>query len=210
MNKYLGSSPHLPPSQGQVPNLRKNLCISYSYLLWINCCNLEGKHGLWSGCSRDTKKEGLEPTEYNSNSVLRRGISSTHKDTQLLLFARIVALLILCGVQARKQELRRIPEQAILSEVRCMVEQMQALNRQLEETEAAIEEYFKPIDKNAEIIMDMQLEKEEKQMKEMLKAMNEQAMLQREMAAKKIVSSADVSHPTQQMASTPSNQEQAK
>ncbi|XP_010912486.1 uncharacterized protein [Elaeis guineensis] len=112
--------------------------------------------------------------------------------------------------QARKEELRRIPEQAILSEVRRMVEQMQALNRQLEETEAAIEEYFKPIDKNAEMIMNMQLEKEEKQMKEMLKAMHEQAMLQREMAAKKIVGSADVSHPTQQMASTPSNQEQAK
>lgn len=112
--------------------------------------------------------------------------------------------------QARKEELRRIPERAILSEVRQMVEQMQALNRQLEETEAAIEEYFKPIDKNAEIIMNMQLEKEEKQMKEMMKAMHEQAMLQREMAAKRVVDSTDVSHPTQQMASTPSNQEQAK
>ncbi|XP_008781502.1 uncharacterized protein LOC103701273 [Phoenix dactylifera] len=111
--------------------------------------------------------------------------------------------------QARKEELRRIPEQAILAEVRRMVEQMQALNHQLEETEAAIEEYFKPIDKNAEIIMSMQLEKEEKQMKEMLKAMHEQAMLQRELAAKKVVDS-DAIHPTQQMTSTPSNQEQAK
>nr|XP_010930865.1 uncharacterized protein LOC105051920 [Elaeis guineensis]XP_010930866.1 uncharacterized protein LOC105051920 [Elaeis guineensis]XP_010930867.1 uncharacterized protein LOC105051920 [Elaeis guineensis]XP_010930868.1 uncharacterized protein LOC105051920 [Elaeis guineensis] len=111
--------------------------------------------------------------------------------------------------QARKEELRRIPEQAILAEVRRMVEQMQALNHQLEETEAAIEEYFKPIDKNAEIIMNMQLEKEEKQMKEMVKAMHEQAMLQREMAAKKVVDS-DVIHPPQQTTSTPSNQEQAK
>lgn len=75
--------------------------------------------------------------------------------------------------------------------------------------EAAIEEYFKPIDKNAEIIMNMQLEKEEKQMKEMLKAMHEQAMLQRDMAAKKAVDS-DAIRPAQQMASTPSNQEQAK
>ncbi|KAG1369859.1 hypothetical protein COCNU_15G002250 [Cocos nucifera] len=86
---------------------------------------------------------------------------------------------------------------------------MQALNHQLEETEVAIEEYFKPIDKNAEIIMNMQLEKEEKQMKEMVKAMHEQAMLQREMAAKKVVDS-DGIHPTQQMTSTSSNQEQAK
>lgn len=36
--------------------------------------------------------------------------------------------------QARKADLRTIPEQVILSEVRRMVEQMQALNRQLVET----------------------------------------------------------------------------
>lgn len=36
--------------------------------------------------------------------------------------------------QARKAELKRLPEKAILAEVRCMVEEMQGLNRRLEET----------------------------------------------------------------------------
>ncbi|RRT61108.1 hypothetical protein B296_00027800 [Ensete ventricosum] len=226
--------------------------------------------------------------------------------------------------QARKGDLRRIPEQAILSEVRRMVEQMQALNRQLEETvkeeeeagkafasvsrsnphtivssngvadsrkgrwamrrerlrvslakmracfelssfsrrandlirkqvgdhiivarayvpftrwlklesskcltssssgihanasllgtsEATIEEYFKPIDKSAEIIMNMQLQKDEKQAKEMLKVMQEEAMIQREMAQKKLeVNSTNVSHPAPEKESIPSNQEHLK
>ncbi|URE38619.1 hypothetical protein MUK42_15784 [Musa troglodytarum] len=113
--------------------------------------------------------------------------------------------------QARKADLRRIPEQAVLSEVRRMVEQMQALNRQLEETEATIEEYFKPIDKSAEIIMNMQLQKDEMQAKEMLKVMQEQVMIQREMAQKKLeVNSANVSHPAPEKESMPSNQEHLK
>lgn len=41
---------------------------------------------------------------------------------------------------------------------------MQALNEKLEDTEAATEDYFKPIDKQAETIMIMQLEGEEKTM----------------------------------------------
>ncbi|KAJ9173322.1 hypothetical protein P3X46_016473 [Hevea brasiliensis] len=86
--------------------------------------------------------------------------------------------------QERKAALRKIPEQAILSDVRRMVEEMQTLNRKLEETEAAIEEYFKPIDKEAEIIMKMQLEGEEKTMKEMMKAMQTQALLERAEAEK--------------------------
>lgn len=90
-----------------------------------------------------------------------------------------------------------------------MVEEMQALNKKLEETvsiqlkhflsvfnskfwvrsgcdlrllkqEAAIEEYFKPIDKQAEMIMKTQLEGEEKTMKEMMKAMQQQALLEKE------------------------------
>ena len=36
--------------------------------------------------------------------------------------------------QERKAALRKIPEQTVLSEVRRMVEDMQALNRKLEET----------------------------------------------------------------------------
>nr|CAB3484535.1 unnamed protein product [Digitaria exilis] len=87
--------------------------------------------------------------------------------------------------QARKEELRKQPEKAILSEVRQVVQQMQALNQHLEEAETAIDEYFKPIDKNAKIITDMQLEKEEKQMKEMKKVMQEQIQMQREIAMKR-------------------------
>ncbi|WOL11850.1 hypothetical protein Cni_G20614 [Canna indica] len=110
--------------------------------------------------------------------------------------------------QARKVELRRLPEQAILSEVRRMVEQMQELNRQLEETEAAIEEYFKPIDKNAQIIINMQLEKEEKQAKEMLKVMRENAMLDKEMAMKNLeANNSNVVHPAPEKESVPSNQQ---
>ena len=44
--------------------------------------------------------------------------------------------------------------------------------------EVAINEYFKPIDKEAEIIMKMQLEKEEKTV-EMMKKMHQQALLEK-------------------------------
>ncbi|CAL5359736.1 unnamed protein product [Camellia sinensis] len=81
--------------------------------------------------------------------------------------------------EEKKAALKRIPEQIILSEVRCMVKEMQALNSKLEETEAAIDEYFKPIDKEAEIIMKMQLEGEEKSMREMMKVMQTQALLEK-------------------------------
>lgn len=81
--------------------------------------------------------------------------------------------------QERKVALRKIPEQAILSEVRRMIEEMHNLNKKLEETEAAIEEYFKPIDKEAEIIVKMQLEGEEKTMREMMAAMQRQALVEK-------------------------------
>ncbi|XP_021813615.1 uncharacterized protein LOC110756481 [Prunus avium] len=84
----------------------------------------------------------------------------------------------------RKLAIRKIPEQTILSEVRRMVEEMKTLNRKLEETEAAIEEYFKPIDKEAEMIMKTQLEGEERTMKEMMKAMHQQALLEKAEAEK--------------------------
>ncbi|KAF3448254.1 hypothetical protein FNV43_RR08967 [Rhamnella rubrinervis] len=80
--------------------------------------------------------------------------------------------------QERKAALRKIPEQAILAEVRRMVEEMQNLNKKLDETEAAIEQYFKPIDKEAETLMKMQLEGEEKTMRDMVKAMQQQALLE--------------------------------
>lgn len=45
--------------------------------------------------------------------------------------------------------------------------------------EAAIEEYFKPIDKEAEIIVKMQLDGEEKTMREMMAAMQRQALVEK-------------------------------
>ncbi|XP_022718444.1 uncharacterized protein LOC111276821 [Durio zibethinus] len=86
--------------------------------------------------------------------------------------------------QERKAALRKIPEQTVLTEVRRMVEDMQALNRRLEETEAAIEEFFKPIDKEAETIMKIQLEGEEKTMKQMVATMQKQALLEKVEAEK--------------------------
>lgn len=44
--------------------------------------------------------------------------------------------------------------------------------------EAAVEEYFKPLDKEAEFIMKMQLQGEEKTTEMMMKALEEQALLQ--------------------------------
>ncbi|CAH2075684.1 unnamed protein product [Thlaspi arvense] len=82
------------------------------------------------------------------------------------------------SAEAKKAAIRKIPEQIILSEVRRMVEEMQALNKKLEETEAAIEEYFKPLDKEAEIIIKQQLEGEEKSMRQMIKTMQTQALLE--------------------------------
>ncbi|KAI4988730.1 hypothetical protein ZWY2020_036047 [Hordeum vulgare] len=87
--------------------------------------------------------------------------------------------------QAKKKEIEKQPEQVILSEVRQVVQQMQALNQHLEEAETAIDEYFKPIDKNAQVLTDMQMEKEEKQMKEMLQVMRGQIQMQREIEARK-------------------------
>lgn len=40
----------------------------------------------------------------------------------------------MCQAEERKAALRKIPEQVILSEVRHMVEEMQSLNKKLEET----------------------------------------------------------------------------
>ncbi|KAI7725393.1 hypothetical protein M8C21_014909 [Ambrosia artemisiifolia] len=86
--------------------------------------------------------------------------------------------------EQRKAEIRKIPEQLILSEVRQMVEEMKAVNKQLEDTEAAINEYFKPVDKQAEMIVEMKLQEEEKTMKQMMQAMKAQALLDSQEAEK--------------------------
>ncbi|MCL7022090.1 hypothetical protein MKW94_011736 [Papaver nudicaule] len=82
----------------------------------------------------------------------------------------------------KKAALRKIPEQVILLEVRRMVEEMQSLNKKLEETETAIEDLLKPIDNQAELIMNMQLAGEESKMKRMMKAMQEQALMENDAA----------------------------
>jgi len=70
----------------------------------------------------------------------------------------------------------KIPEQLILSEIRKMVEEMQMVNRKLEEAEASIEEYFKPFDKDVEMLMNMKLGKDEKKLETMVEDIQEQAL----------------------------------
>ncbi|CAO2837650.1 unnamed protein product [Amaranthus hypochondriacus] len=82
------------------------------------------------------------------------------------------------SAQEKKEATKKIPEQIILSEVRKMVEEMQNLNKKLEDMEADINEYFKPVDKEVEAIMDMQMEKDKAKM-EMMGAMYKQALLEK-------------------------------
>ncbi|KAL5551353.1 hypothetical protein UlMin_001529 [Ulmus minor] len=113
--------------------------------------------------------------------------------------------------EARKAALRKIPEQAILGEVRRMVEEMQNLNKKLEETEAAIEDYFKPIDKEAENVMKTQLEGEEKTLRGMMKAMQEQALIEQAAAEKDAkVHHVDTKPSNEESASTAPNQAQMR
>jgi hypothetical protein len=73
--------------------------------------------------------------------------------------------------------------------------------------EAKIEEQFKPIDEAAHRIMNMQMEKEERQMKNMMKIMEDQVKMQREATMRNIEASnqkeinglsIDVENPAQQ------------
>ncbi|KAM3322145.1 putative protein isoform X2 [Capsicum chacoense] len=86
--------------------------------------------------------------------------------------------------EQRKAEVRKMPEQVILSEVRRMVEEMQALNKKLEDTETAINEYFKPLDQQAEEVVKMQLKGDEKRKDELIDAMQRQAILEMAQAEK--------------------------
>ncbi|XP_012070090.1 uncharacterized protein LOC105632341 isoform X3 [Jatropha curcas] len=122
----------------------------------------------------------MKNVEFEILDYSLRGVSNSYSS----VLHAVNPLALETMAEERKAALRKIPEQAILSEVRRMVEEMQTLNKKLEETEAAIEEYFKPIDKEAEIIMKMQLEGEDKSMKEMMKAMQTQATLEKAEAEK--------------------------
>lgn len=70
----------------------------------------------------------------------------------------------------KKAALRKILEQVMLEEVYQMDEEMQALNKKLEEIEVAIEEYFMPLDEGAEALTKIKVEGEENRMKQMLKS----------------------------------------
>ncbi|CAN6580562.1 hypothetical protein ACFX13_032724 [Malus domestica] len=121
--------------------------------------------------------------EFGKKALFYARVLSGYEERRIRSF-RLEVEKRLKEANARKLALRKIPEQTILSEVRRMVEEMQTLNRKLEETEAQIEEYFKPIDKEAEMIMKTQLEGEERTMKEMMKAMHQQALLEKAEAEK--------------------------
>ncbi|KAH0645808.1 hypothetical protein KY284_033692 [Solanum tuberosum] len=88
------------------------------------------------------------------------------------------------AAEERKAAVRKIPEQMILSEVRRMVEEMQALNKKLEDTETAITDYFKPLDQQAEEVVKMQLKGDEKRKDEMMDAMQRQALVEMAQAEK--------------------------
>ncbi|KAH7835915.1 hypothetical protein Vadar_031116 [Vaccinium darrowii] len=113
--------------------------------------------------------------------------------------------------EERKVALRKMPEQMILLQVRQMVEEMQALNKKLEETETAIDEYFKPLDKEAEIVMKMQLEGEEKAMREMVKTMQSQALLEKaEAESLAAVKNSDANQDVQEKAPTSTTQAEVR
>lgn len=75
--------------------------------------------------------------------------------------------------------------------------------------EAAIEEYLKPFDKNAKIIMNMQMEKEEKSAKEMLKAMHEEAILKKS-EQERIVNLSGVTESQEESEFTATREEQSR
>ncbi|KAI8538098.1 hypothetical protein RHMOL_Rhmol09G0075600 [Rhododendron molle] len=68
-----------------------------------------------------------------------------------------------------------MPERMILSQVRQMVEEMQALNKKRQ----LLMSISSPLTRRLEIVMKMQLEGEEKAMREMVKTMQSQALLEK-------------------------------
>nr|XP_043610341.1 uncharacterized protein LOC122582058 [Erigeron canadensis] len=121
--------------------------------------------------------------EYGKKAMFYVRVLSGYEERRIRAY-RLEIEKRIAEAERKKAEIRKIPEQLILSEVRQMVEEMQAVNKQFEDTEAAINEYFKPVDKQAEMIVEMQLQEEEKTMKQMVQAMKAQALLDNEQALK--------------------------
>ncbi|KAL0552980.1 hypothetical protein IC582_006859 [Cucumis melo] len=137
---------------------------------WTSFCSLVGEPSSTLGSSLAMKSGGFDRLDW--------GLISVSNSFYVLGYCSIVE------AEERKAAIRKMPEQAILGEVRRMVEEMQTLNKTLEETESAIEEYFKPIDKEAEALMKIQLEGEERSMKDMVKVMQQQALFKQAEAGK--------------------------
>ncbi|KAK9698569.1 hypothetical protein RND81_08G113700 [Saponaria officinalis] len=87
------------------------------------------------------------------------------------------------SAQARKEAVKKVPEQVILSEVRRMVDEMKNLNKRLEEMESEINDYFKPIDKEVGAVIDMQMDREKAKMEMMKRALIERAEAQASLEA---------------------------
>ncbi|CAA7028066.1 unnamed protein product [Microthlaspi erraticum] len=102
--------------------------------------------------------------------------------------------------QEKKAEIYRLPEKIVLSEIRRMVDEMQNLNKQIENTEAQIEDYFKPIDKQAGTVMEVQLDSEKKTMGTMMTATQAEAIKKIEEAERLARAEANTGDKTQDSA----------
>ncbi|KAL9231012.1 hypothetical protein vseg_006287 [Gypsophila vaccaria] len=87
------------------------------------------------------------------------------------------------SAQVKKEAVKKIPEQVILSEVRRMVDEMQNLNKRLEDMESDINDYFKPIDKEVGAVINMQMDREKAKMEMMKQALIERAEAQASLEA---------------------------
>ncbi|KAL2319248.1 hypothetical protein Fmac_028217 [Flemingia macrophylla] len=66
--------------------------------------------------------------------MAQRWMNNLEMDSSIDVGEGIQCPIPVVGIQARKAAINKVPEQVILSEVRRMVEEMQALNKKLEET----------------------------------------------------------------------------
>ncbi|KAF8007814.1 hypothetical protein BT93_K1721 [Corymbia citriodora subsp. variegata] len=101
--------------------------------------------------------------DFGRKALFYVGVLSGYKERSITSF-RLQLEKYLRQAHERKASSRKVPEQVILTQVCHLVEKMQALNKKLEDSDTAIEENFKPIDKQAEAIMIMQLDGVEKTM----------------------------------------------
>ncbi|KAG9144503.1 hypothetical protein Leryth_010731 [Lithospermum erythrorhizon] len=87
----------------------------------------------------------------------------------------------LCSEKFNRQRQKAALKQKFLSKSSCQkfMVASDAISEYADDTEVAIEKYFNSVDKDAEMIMEVQLKEEEKNMKEMMKIMQKQALLEK-------------------------------